>query len=96
MKIRQLAAATTELREALEWYRARSPRAAAELWLRVQDARQSITIFPNASPAIGPKARRFILSGFPYDIVYLMTSDEILIIAYAHHSRRPRYWSSRL
>jgi plasmid stabilization system protein ParE len=96
MNIRQLTAATTELREALEWYRTRSPRAAAELWLRVQDARRSITIFPNAAPAMGPKTRRFILSGFPYDVVYRVTSDEILIIAYAHHSRRPIYWASRL
>lgn len=96
MKVRQLSVASAELREAMMWYRARSPRAAENLWLRVQDARRSILLFPHAAPRIGQRTRRFILSGFPFDLVYCALPDEILIVALAHHSRRPGYWKDRL
>lgn len=69
MKVRQLEAATAELREALDWYRARSPRAAENFWLRLRDARRAILLFPHAAPLIGHRVRRFILSGFPYDVI---------------------------
>ncbi len=96
MKVRQLAVASAELRAALAWYRERSPRAAENLWLRVQDARRSILLFPHAAPLLGRRARRFILSGFPYDLIYSVRSEEIVILAFAHHSRRPGYWEDRL
>jgi len=96
MKVRQLTMASAELREAMAWYRERSPRAAENLWLRVQDARRSILLFPHAAPLMERRARRFILSGFPYDLIYSVRSDEIVIPAFAHHSRRPGYWENRL
>ena len=57
MRIRQLSAATAELREAMAWYRERSPRAAERLWLHVQNARRSIALFPCAAPLIGRRVR---------------------------------------
>lgn len=96
MRVRQLSVASAELREAMTWYRQRSPRAAENLWLRVQDARRSILLFPHAAPLLGSRARRFILSGFPYDLIYCVLPDEILIVAFAHHSRRPGYWKDRM
>jgi toxin ParE1/3/4 len=96
MKIRQLTVATLELREAMAWYRERSPRAAENLWLSVQNARRSMLLFPCAAPLIALRVRRFILAGFPYDVIYAVMTDEIVIIAYAHHSRRPGYWKERL
>lgn len=96
MKVRQLKIASDELSEALTWYRERSQRVAEELWLRVRDAKRSILLYPLAAPLIEHRVRRFILSGFPYDLIYVVLDDEILIVAFAHHSRQPRYWKSRL
>lgn len=96
MKVRQLTVASDELSEALIWYRQRSQRVAEDLWLRVFDAKRSILLYPFASPLIEHKLRRFVLSGFPYDLVYVVLDNEILIVAFAHHSRQPRYWKSRL
>jgi plasmid stabilization system protein ParE len=80
----------------MTWYRERSPRAAENLWLRIQEARRSIVLFPCAAPLIGRRVRRFILSGFPYDMIYVASADEIVIVAIAHHSRLPGYWKGRL
>ena len=96
MRVRQLKIASDELSEALTWYRERSQRVAEELWLRVRDAKRSILLYPLAAPLIEKRVRRFILSGFPYDLIYVAFEDEILIVAFAHHSRLPHYWKSRL
>ena len=32
---------------------------------------------------------------FPYSLVYTVSGDEIRILAVAHHSRRPGYWTGR-
>lgn len=39
--------------------------------------------------------RRVLLKRFPYSIVFYERETEIVIIAFAHSSRRPGYWRSR-
>ncbi len=91
-----LSIAEIEMVEAMTWYRERSPRAAEGLWLKVQEAKRSMALFPLAAPLISAKVRRFILSGYPYDLVYSVREEEIVILAFAHHSRKPGYWLERL
>lgn len=39
--------------------------------------------------------RRFIMSRFPYAIIYTATVNELRIYAVAHQSRHPAYWRRR-
>jgi plasmid stabilization system protein ParE len=39
--------------------------------------------------------RQFPLCRFPYSIVYQIKPDLLRVVAVAHHSRRPGYWSRR-
>ena len=48
-----------------------------------------LTIIPGESGNRG--AKRLSLKRFPYDIVVREFSDEILVVAKAHESRRPGY-----
>ncbi len=41
------------------------------------------------------RARRAVLTQFPFKIVYLVYSDLIRVIAVAHQHQRPNYWRSR-
>ncbi len=41
-------------------------------------------------------ARRIVLKRFPYDVVFLPDGDRAVILAYAHHSRKPGYWRERV
>jgi len=41
-------------------------------------------------------AKRLILKRFPYDIVVREYSEEIVVVAIAHQSRRPGYWHKRV
>ncbi len=39
--------------------------------------------------------KRLILKRFPYDIVALERAEEVIVVAIAHHSRKPGYWRER-
>jgi toxin ParE1/3/4 len=49
---------------------------------------------PGTAGALG--AKRLILRRFPYDVVVQELSDEVLVVAVAHQSRRPGYWRGRM
>jgi hypothetical protein len=38
---------------------------------------------------------RLVLKRFPYDIVVFDYQSKTLVLAIAHHSRRPGYWRGR-
>jgi plasmid stabilization system protein ParE len=62
---------------------------------RVRDGLLSIREFPAAAPTIGGGYRRHILTEFPYGLVFRIEDGKVLIVAVAHHKRKPRYWKSR-
>lgn len=49
-------------------------------------------------PRIAAKygVRRLILKRFPYDLVFVEREQGIMIVALAHHARKPGYWRGRL
>jgi toxin ParE1/3/4 len=52
--------------------------------------------FENIGKSVGGGVRRRTLRDWPYGIFYRLRDDELIIIAVAHHRRRPGYWRSRL
>lgn len=50
-------------------------------------------------PGLGPICRhgkrRWLLTRFPYSLIYTIAGDEIRVLAVAHYSRRPGYWRGR-
>jgi len=92
--------AEKELNEAARWYEAQQLGLGVSL-LNVVDnaiARLRSGRLPS-SPVPGVKTtedvRRVLLKRFPYSIVFYERADEIVIIAFAHSSRRPGFWRSR-
>lgn len=53
-----------------------------------------LTRMPGVGGARG--AKRLVLKRFPYDVVVRESPEEIIVVAVAHHSRRPGYWRERL
>jgi plasmid stabilization system protein ParE len=89
--------ARAELLAAARYYKAGVPLAARRFKSEVGRAIRFILAYPEASPAVGREgARRKLLSHFPYDLIYLLESDRIRVVAVAHQKRRPGYWTSRL
>ena len=60
----------------------------------IEDGFLPLSPMPGQSGAKG--AKRLILRRFPYDIVVIERDDEVIIVAFAHHSRKPGYWLDRI
>lgn len=95
MKVRLHPAARDELRGARLWYEERSPLSGAAFIQEVDATVSRITDAPLLYPLIEYGARRVVLRRFPFNVLYRVTTGEIVIIAVAHQKRRPLYWSGR-
>lgn len=59
----------------------------------IEDGFLPLSPMPGIAGAQG--AKRLILRRFPYDIVIVDRDDERIVVAFAHHSRKPGYWRDR-
>lgn len=92
--------AEDELADAASWYEARQSGLGIALLDLIDKAIETIKSGVLAtSPVPGVKrvkgARRILLRRYPYSIVLYERTDEIVIVAFAHNSRRPGYWRLR-
>lgn len=88
--------AAFDLREAVAWYRERSPIAADRLIAEVERGVERIVERPNAWPLYWVGTRRFLLRTFPYSVIYTSDRDDVIIVAVAHAKRKPGYWDHRV
>lgn len=51
---------------------------------------------PLSGKSISERIRKFKLRTFRYNVIYAIDEFELIIVAVAHHRRRPGYWHSRL
>ncbi len=99
--VRYDAEAEEEYLAAVRWYRAHDRRVAERLVDRVITAETLIHEHPDAwtsPPGVAPSigARRVLVRGFPFALVYVELEQEIRIVAFAHSKRRPGYWRGRV
>jgi plasmid stabilization system protein ParE len=89
-RLRVHPAADREATAATTWYRQRSDDAAINFAGAVREGLQSIRQRPAAWPRWeGTDVRRRVLRRFPYSIFYLFEHEVVVIVAIAHHKRRP-------
>lgn len=100
MRVELLDAALDEAAEAAAWYQAEVPGLGDDFLAELDRAIGAIGEQPETWPKIGivrrQPARRFLLSRFPYAVVYVLSEGHALVVAVAHGRRRPRYWASRV
>jgi plasmid stabilization system protein ParE len=95
MKVRLHPAAREELRGARLWYEEQSPLSAVAFIEEVDAAVSRIAYAPLLYPLVGHGTRRLVLRRFPFNVLYRIGNDEVVIIALAHQKRIPFYWSGR-
>jgi hypothetical protein len=98
--VRILEEASQEAIEAAAWYEHEQAGLGAEFFAAVDAAidvieENFLPLSPLPEEAGDTGARRLILERFPYEIVAIEMPEETLVIAVAHHSRKPGYWLGR-
>lgn len=92
MKWSILDVAGAELAEACHNYDLRRAGLGRELLEEARTAYGRIRQLPLAFPVIDQRARRCRVQRFPYNVLYCVFDDEILVVAIAHLRRDPTYW----
>jgi hypothetical protein len=89
--------ASIELAESIRWYESKCVGLGGELLGEVGKTIDRLTQNPETGHPISldQKTRRLLVSRFPYQVVYRLRPDEVVIVALAHLKRRPGYWTRR-
>jgi plasmid stabilization system protein ParE len=88
-------AAEDDYTESLRWYAERSIEAANDFDTEFDRALGEITASPERFPRCDDRHRYFLMRRFPFQIIYRVPGEDVVIIAVAHTSRSPDYWSNR-
>ena len=88
--------ARIEFREATEWIENARAGHGRIFRRRVRECCEHIQQFPAlGKPVAGTEVRLRLLEQFPYQVVYVVETNIIRILAIAHCSREPGYWAER-
>ena len=90
------AQADRELAQAVEWYKGRDLRVAADFIETVERILRAIQNNPFQYQAIEGNIRRATMRHFPYKIVYLVTETELIVVSCFHTARDPNLLRDRL
>lgn len=100
-KVRISRDAARELEEAVQWYEQESPGLGGRLVNAFEHATGLLRgkmppLLPVDGAARKLGAKRIILRRFPFSLIVIQRSDEYIVAALAHHSRKPGYWHERI
>lgn len=87
--------ADRELNDAANYYDSESPGLGTLFLDEIDSGYERILENPGAAPEVNSGIRRLVLAKFPFNLIYEIVGDVILILAVAHHRRRPHYWRER-
>lgn len=94
-RLEVLPAALQEAVAASRWYLERDERVAAAYETELSRVFDEIERVPETWPHHHHGTHRLLLGRFPYEVVYKIYADVVLIIAVAHCKRKPGYWRQR-
>lgn len=87
--------AEADLQEAFDWYERRVPGLGADFLAAIDAALRSILSNPLQHPVIHRDARRALTRRFPYQVLFVIPDDAIIVVAILHGARDPKHWQNR-
>jgi len=96
MQARFLQPARAEVEEAVAYFDEQRPGLGDRFEQDLRETVAFITDRPLSGKQLTSNVRQFRLRTFRYNVIYAVDSQELIIVAVAHHRRRPGYWLGRL
>lgn len=94
--IRYHEAAEDELLNEIGYLELRANGLGRRFFEEIRRSEKLISQFPESAEEIRPGIRKRVLRKFRYSLIYSIEEEGVLILAVAHHSRRPGYWLGRI
>ncbi|HUE69953.1 MAG TPA: type II toxin-antitoxin system RelE/ParE family toxin [Pirellulaceae bacterium] len=95
MNLRIIAEAKEDIDQAIAWYEAQRRGLGHDFAQALDKKLDAILAMPGAHPPVGDEVRVARIKPYPYGIYYEATTDEIVVLAVLHLSRRPGIWRLR-
>lgn len=95
MKLKFDGEATAELEEGIDWYAVRSPDAERAFAAAIDHSLASLLAAPQRFAEVAPGFRAVRVEKFPYQLIYRVVGEIVIVVAVAHLKRRPGYWKRR-
>lgn len=84
-----------EVKASYDWYQEKATGLGDDFIAEPESAYTAITELPGTWPKFHKGFRRFLLTRFPFSVIYKVTDSHIVIVAVMHNSRKPGYWLVR-
>ena len=94
--VRFHADAEAEMIEAAVYYETQQENLGKRFLASVQDALNRIQINPLLYQVVERDVRRCVTKTFPFGVLFMVLSEQVVIVAVAHLHRDPDYWKDRL
>jgi toxin ParE1/3/4 len=94
-RVRFIEIARAELLHEVAYYSERDNLLGRRFGDAVAEAVVRALAFPLAGTPSVSDTRSLVVTGFPFRIIYSLEPDGIVILAIAHHARKPKFWQSR-
>ncbi len=85
-----------EIKSSYQWYQNQTDGLGQDYLKELESSFQTIRELPNTWPKFQKGFRRFLLSKFPFSVVYQSNENTIFVVAVMHNSRKPGYWNERI
>ena len=95
MNFRVVPEAQEEADVAAAFYESRQEGLGLAFVLELERTYRRIQPDPASWPRVADTFHRARLHRFPFDVIFQVSADEFLVLAVAHHHRRPGYWRRR-
>ncbi len=96
MQVLFLEIAEKEFYISQEYYEEQQTNLGNKFKSEVYNTLKRIQKFPNMFVKVKKDIRKCIVNKFPFNILYSIEGNNILVIAIAHHHRSPDYWIDRI
>ncbi len=84
-----------EIKASYEWYQNQAEGLGDDFIAELESAYEAITELPGTWPKFSKNYRRFLLSKFPFSVIYRANNNSIFVVAVMHNSKKPGYWKNR-
>jgi len=86
---------SSEIKASYRWYQEQAEGLGEDFLNELELAYSAIIEFPQSWSPFHKGFRRFLLSRFPFSVIYREKDKLIYVVAVMHNSRKPGYWSNR-
>ncbi len=85
----------TEIKASYVWYQDQADGLGDDFLHELEAAYETIVSLPETWPKFQKNFRRFLLSKFPFSVIYRIKNQSIFVVAVMHNSRKPDCWNKR-